>query len=74
MAAITPPNLEEDLEREVCGAALLEQQRGAADVDVVMGGQLGRLMRVVTGPQELFGAPALDALQFCLDYVFYRRH
>src|SRR4051794_6865441 len=44
------------------------------DVDVVVGRELGRLVRVVAGAHQLVGAPALDALQFGLDYVFYRRH
>jgi hypothetical protein len=66
--------LKEDLEGEVRRAALLEHRRGVPDVDVVMGRELGRLVRVVAGAHQLVGAPALDALDFSLDYVFYSRH
>ena len=35
---------------------------------------VSRAVRVVPGPHELLGAPALDALQLRLDDFFYRRH
>jgi hypothetical protein len=59
--------LEEDSQSRVERAASLEEVDGEVQVDVVSSGELSRLERLVTGPLQLLGAPALDPLGFGLD-------
>ena len=62
--------LEEDSESGVDRAAALEQLDGEVEVDVLTGGELGRLERLVAGAPELRGPPAFDALGLGLDLEF----
>ena len=56
--------LEEDLQRQLGRAAVPEEVGGAVQVDVVPLRKRGRGARVVAGPLELLGPPALDLGQF----------
>jgi hypothetical protein len=49
--------LEQDLQRELCGAALHEQFRREVQVNVRPRGDLDRRLRRVAGPLERLGAP-----------------
>src|SRR5689334_4336735 len=69
-------SLEQDPERQLGLAALLEQPDRHVQVDVRARGELGRVLRRVAGPLELLVPPALDPLRLGLvvDLDFCRRH
>ena len=59
---MVPPRLKEDLEREVDGAAALEQVDRVVEVDVVARGEHERALVVVPGALELGVTPLLDSV------------
>src|SRR3954463_13336909 len=63
--------LNQDVERRLVGAALLDQLDREVQVDVVPGRQRHSVARVESGPDELFGAPVLDALHLRLGDELY---
>jgi hypothetical protein len=77
MAAILPmfqPELQEDLHCKLRGAAAIDELGRPMEVDVEAGRQLDGRHGVESGPHQLIGPPALDAILFRLDNFFYRRH
>src|ERR1051325_8908666 len=61
------PALDQDLDRELVGAAALDQLDGQVQVDVVPGRQRDGIARRVAGSDQLLGAPVLDALELGVD-------
>jgi hypothetical protein len=54
--------LNEDLKRELGGAAALEQLGGPVQIDIGARRELGGRSRGIAGPLELLGTPPLDEL------------
>src|SRR4029079_10577649 len=65
---------EQDLERQFWGAAVPEQVDRVVQIDIRATGEEQGGGRLVAGPLELFGAPALDSLLFRLGGRLSRSH
>src|SRR3954464_13480034 len=64
---VETPASDQDVDRRLVGAALLEQLDREVQVDVVPGRQRHRVARVEARADQLLGAPVLDALDLGLD-------
>src|SRR6476646_5496992 len=75
---LTPASaaIDQDVERRLVRAALLDQLEREVQVDVVPGRQRYRVTRVEARADQLLGAPVLDALDLRLrdDVYFSRSH
>src|ERR1700750_2998008 len=65
--SLSPAPLDQDLDRRLVRAALLDEVDREVQVDVVPGCERDRVSRVVAGPDQLLRTPVLDALELGVD-------